>query len=239
MNEDAGVKFGFDRVLFFGRSIGEYRTMFNFDPAEFQGKRILDCSAGPAALCATGAVLGLHVVACDPLYQSSLGELRQRADDDARTVDQLQAKTMPLFDEQVRRADIRRRDMDVFLADFEKGKRDGRYVVGELPNLPFENKTFDLTLCANFLFLYSSMRTGGLMLHSPFDYDFHLASLRELCRVTKEEVRLYPLNGPQTERHVYLDDVCAALTADGVKCELMAVAHQDIKTAKHLLSLQP
>jgi hypothetical protein len=213
--------------------------MFNFDPADFQGKRILDCSGGPAALAASAKELGIEVVACDPLYACGVDELRERADQDAATVDALQAKTMTLFDDAVRRANIRRQDMNLFLGDFEQGKSQGRYVVGELPSLPFSNKRFDLTLCANFLFLYSSMETGGLLARSPFDSNFHLAALRELCRVTRGEVRLYPLNGPQVERHAYLDAVCDALTADGITCELMPVEHQDIKTAKHLLSLKP
>ncbi len=33
--------------------------------------------------------------------------------------------------------------MDTFLADFELGKQQGRYIAGELPALPFANGQFD------------------------------------------------------------------------------------------------
>jgi hypothetical protein len=171
------------------------------------------------------------------MYKSTAAELHARADEDAAIVEALQAKTLDLFDDAVRRAARRRDDMNLFMSDFEAGKKAGRYVPGSLPVLPFDDNTFDLTLCANFLFLYSSIESGGILNDSPFDYSFHLASLRELSRVTKGETRLYPLNGPEVKRHGYLDSLIAALTADGITCALVPVAHKDIKTAVHLLSL--
>jgi hypothetical protein len=233
------MQFSFEKVLFFGRSVDEYRTMFNFVPEDYRGKRVLDCCGGPAALTATAPSWGIDVTACDPLYASTAGEMRARADEDAGIVDELQAKTLDLFDDAVRRAARRRDDMNTFLADFESGKQAGRYVTASLPELPFADNTFDLTLCGNFLFLYSSIESGGILNGSPFDYSFHLKSLRELSRVTKGETRLYPLNGPEVERHGYLDSLIAALTADGITCELVSVEHKDIKTAVHLLSLRP
>jgi hypothetical protein len=231
------MQFNFDKVLFFGRSVDEYRTMFNFAPEDWKGKRILDCCGGPAALTASARQWDIDVVACDPMYEKTADELRKLADEDATIVESLQAKTLDLFDDAVRRATKRRDDMNVFLADFEKGKQSGRYVAASLPNLPFLDGEFDLVLCANFLFLYSSTESGGILKDSPFDYKFHLAALRELCRVTKGGLRLYPLNGPEVERHGYLDKLIAELTAAGNRCELVSVPHKDIKTAVHLLSI--
>ncbi|MHB8181431.1 MAG: hypothetical protein ACYDDR_11520 [Acidithiobacillus ferrivorans] len=35
---------------------------------------------------------------------------------------------------------IRMSAMENFLADFDTGKQEGRYIAGELPSLPFENR---------------------------------------------------------------------------------------------------
>lgn len=230
-------RFIFSSVLFFGRSIDEYRTMFNFDPAEFTTKRILDCAAGPAALAAHGNELKLNVVACDPLYELPLATLRQRADDDAEQVRSLQAQTMELFDGTVRRAEQRRSDMNTFLSDFESGKAAGRYVPASLPHLPFEDNSFDLTLCGNLLFLYSDTASGGMLPNSNLDYAFHFAALRELSRVTTGEVRIYPLVGPEAPEHHYVAPLCQDLKTHGINCTLTPVPHRDIKTATEMLVL--
>lgn len=231
-------RFVFDTVLFFGRSIDEYRTMFNFAPEDYSGRRILDCAAGPAALCANAQRLGLDVLACDPMYSLPLSELQERADADARKVQSLQSGTMDLFDDAVRRAQLRRADMNDFLADFESGKQAGRYVAGKLPKLPFADNSFDLALCGNLLFLYSDTASGGMLPESDLDFDFHLKSLLELMRVTSGEARIYPLVGPEAPSHKYLQPLRAELTKNGIQTELVPVQHRDIKTATELLSLR-
>ena len=56
------------------------------------------------------------------------------------------------------------------------------YIYCELPNLPFENKEFDLLLSSHLFFVYDDR----------LDYDFHKNSILEMLRVSKE-VRLFPL----------------------------------------------
>lgn len=233
------LQFEFDTILFFGRAVDEYRTMFNFEPKEWRGKRVLDCAAGPAALAASSPEWEIDCTACDPMYQKDTAALAVQADEDAEKVRALQAKTMDLFDEAVIRANIRREAMNVFLRDFEEGKKKRRYVTASLPSLPFADRSFDLTLCGNLLFLYSDTASGGMMPNSPLDYDFHLRSLIELARVTRGEVRIYPLTGPHATTHAYVQRAMPELQARGIECELVPVKHQDIKTALHLLSLRP
>ncbi|HLP09398.1 MAG TPA: hypothetical protein VK178_14640, partial [Opitutaceae bacterium] len=76
----------------------------------------------------------------------------------------------------------RARAMAGFLADFEAGKRVGRYVVGELPQLPLADDTAELALVSHLLFLYSRQ----------LDLEFHRCALAELLRVAAE-VRVFPL----------------------------------------------
>src|SRR5438093_537560 len=72
--------------------------------------------------------------------------------------------------------------MLMFLADFDDGKDQGRYVNAELPSLSFADASFDLALCSHFLFLYSDQ----------LDESLHRASIEELCRVARA-VRIFPL----------------------------------------------
>ena len=72
--------------------------------------------------------------------------------------------------------------MHDFLADYEQGRKEGRYIPAELPNLPFAPLSFDLALCSHFLFLYSDSLSQA----------FHQRALDELCRVAFE-VRIFPI----------------------------------------------
>ena len=88
---------------------------------------------------------------------------------------------------------IRMAAMEEFLRDFTSGKAQGRYVDGELPRLPFADGEFDIALCSHLLFLYSEQLSEN----------FHIASIRELCRVAAE-VRIFPLLelGSTASRHL-------------------------------------
>ena len=90
-----------------------------------------------------------------------------------------------------------------------------KYVDGELPRLPFIDGAFDLAVCSHLLFLYSEQ----------LDERFHLASIRELCRIATE-VRIFPLLelGARTSRH--LRAVTAGLIAGGYMVDIVPVAYE-------------
>jgi hypothetical protein len=77
--------------------------------------------------------------------------------------------------------------MEKFLADYERGLREQRYITGELPSLPFDSGSFGLAVCSHLLFLYSDLLSE----------DFHIRSVLELCRVAGE-VRLFAASCPRT-----------------------------------------
>src|SRR5689334_22116501 len=145
--------------------------MFALSSDDLHG-RILGCADGPASFNAEATAAGLSVVSCDPLYRFSADEIRQRI-----------SETSDIIIEQTRRnqdeflwtsirsikelQQLRMASMERFLADYEVGKQEGRYVDAGLPHLAFEDCAFDLALCSHFLFLYSEQ----------FSEDFHIAAL--------------------------------------------------------------
>jgi len=96
---------------------------------------------------------------------------------------------------------LRMETMEAFLADYDAGKREGRYVGAELPALAFPDGCFDLAVCSHFLFLYSE--------HLP--EAFHRSSILELCRVAAE-VRIFPLIALHGSRSPHLPRI-----VDGLK----------------------
>ena len=140
-----------------GRSFREYVGMFTLTAADLQ-KQILGCGDGPASFNAEGSAQGYRVTSADPIYALSAAQIEQRIDETWQEILEQMRPNMDSFVwthfnslEDVR--DARLSAMRQFLADLECGKSEGRYIDASLPELPFEDSSFDLALCANFLFL--------------------------------------------------------------------------------------
>ena len=178
--------FTLDRVVPWGRSFDEYRRMFALTGADLTSS-ILGCADGPASFNAEATARGHSVVSCDPIYRFSTAEIRRRVRETTDViVDQTRRNQHEFVWTSIRSVeelrDIRTSSMDTFLDDFDAGKRQGRYVVAELPTLPFGNASFRLALCSHFLFLYSEQLSE----------DFHVSAALEMCRVARD-VRIFPL----------------------------------------------
>jgi len=178
--------FTLDNVVPWGRSFDEYSRMFALTEADLED-RILGCADGPASFNAEVARRGTAVVSCDPIYALDAAQIRQRI---AATYDDILEQTRRNRHEFVwtdiasveALGRVRMEAMEMFLADYTRGKEQGRYVNAELPALPFTDGAFDLAVCSHFLFLYSE-QLGG---------EFHRRAITELCRVAAE-IRIFPL----------------------------------------------
>ena len=150
-------------------------------------RRILGCGDGPAAFNAQATRRGARVTSCDPLYEFSAQEIRERI---AATANDVLEQTRRNRDEFVwgeitsleHLQRLRMSAMDDFLADYETGRNAGRYIAAGVPSLPFQTASFDLAVCSHFLFLYSEQ----------LGRQFHQEAILELCRVA-DEVRIFPL----------------------------------------------
>jgi len=174
------------------RSFEEYRLMFALENPPAPPCEVLDVAAGASSFTADAATLGLGAVAVDPRYGLPREELFAEARTEIAVSTAKLDKLKDLFDfshygSLERHRAGREASLERFIADFttDGDSGGGRYVAGELPNLPFGDDRFDLVLCSHFLFLYGE----------HFDETFHERSLFELIRVCRPggEVRIYPL----------------------------------------------
>jgi hypothetical protein len=219
-----------DQIVPIGRSGADYRAMFALERCD-RGRRLLGCGDGPAAFNADWTGEGGQVVSLDPLYGRRAAAIRQRiAETFPDVVRRMKAEpgrfALKAGDTIDALASRRWQAMQRFLADLVHGSREGRYVAGALPRLPFADGAFDLALCSHLLFLHEAQLSQA----------FHLQALRELLRVAGE-VRAFPLVNLNAQPSTYLAATCAALAADGVTSELVNVDYEVQHGARHMLRL--
>lgn len=150
-------------------------------------KQIAGFGDGPASFNCEASRLGFSVTSFDPVYRFSKEELQNRIEEVRGIVmEQMRENADNYVWTQIRDLDelenLRMSAMRLFLADFEQGKSDGRYICHELPEkLPFEDNAFDLGLSSHFLLMYTEL-----------GYDFHIRAMTEMLRVCRE-IRLFPI----------------------------------------------
>lgn len=215
--------------------------MFNLNPGQLKGKRVLDCASGPSSFAAEANLYDIEVTSCDPMYSTDGHALASIWKDHVDQVGERKAVVGHLFDDNALSEQFQQRkkkSRDYFLRDYEINASNGRYVYGELPNLPFSDKSFDLSLCANFLFLYTSLETGGMLLEDRFNFEFHRKALLELIRVTSGEVKVYPIKGPhKVHFHHYIGDLLKDDHFRDVELLIEPVTYRDIRDAHEMLRI--
>ena len=196
------------------------------------GRSILGCGDGPAAFNSALTRRGGCVVSCDPLYRFSAGQIRGRIEATRGTImEQLRRSrgdyVWDLLPSPEALESVRLAAMEEFLADFEEGREEVRYLAAELPHLPFAPGRFDLALCSHLLFLYS----GQLSL------EFHRAALLELCRVARE-VRIFPLLDLGGAKSPYVERLAGEFAEAGHEVELRRVPYEFQKGADEMMRVR-
>lgn len=221
------------QIIFIGRTFEEYMRMFNLTVEEITGKSILDCPGGACSFSSQARKLGADPMAVDIAYEHEIDELEVKGFQDIEhTMKQMElAQGMYVWDqfgsiqglkkERTRAITDCIADMRIF---------PDRYVASVLPELPFTDEQFDLTLSAHFLFTYADR----------LDMDFHVQTLLELLRVTRREVRIFPTVDMSGERYKHMDALKIILEKHGcivseVKTtyEFQRNAHTMLQIVKH------
>ncbi|MEO0769720.1 MAG: SAM-dependent methyltransferase [Cyanobacteria bacterium J06649_4] len=201
-------------VVPFGRSLDEYVHMFSLSGADLQ-KSILSVADGPASFNAEGTAKGYRIQSCDPLYVFEAEEIRNRF---YAVLDNVinQVKSTPdrwIWQYHASADALKAHRVDVterFCTDYPTGKAEGRYTIGELPNLSYKDNSYELALSSHFLFLYSAQR----------DLDFHISAIEEMLRVSPE-ARIFPL-----------------LTLDQIKSPHLAPVLQHLESTGHRYTIE-
>jgi SAM-dependent methyltransferase len=219
-----------EEVVPWGRSLTEYRSMFNLSATDLNAK-ILGCGDGPASFNAEMTELGHSVVSIDPIYQFSAEQIEQRVRATYEPViSQVKQNPDRYIWQNFQNADelgkARLVAMEKFLSDYESGKMAGRYLDQSLPTLEFADDQFDLCLCSHLLLLYSEQ----------LSLDFHLAAIHELLRIAPE-VRIFPLLKLDCEPSPYLEVVMEELANKGYNAQVQYVAYEFQKGGNQMLSI--
>ena len=219
---------GLGDIIITSRGFDEYRAMFDLAGVPLAERSILDCPGGASGFPARARALGARVVSVDPAYAIPPAELIPRARRDTLHGNQYVRDHPDLyvfewFADADDHAVSRLASLEAFAADF--GGPDDRYVPALLPHLPFPDASFDLVLSGHLLFTYPD----------HLDEAAHRAALRELVRVSRREVRVFPLIDTTATGSPYLDDLRRALAADGAETELRRAPYEFQRGAHTML----
>ncbi|TLF76275.1 class I SAM-dependent methyltransferase [Nonomuraea sp. KC401] len=204
--------------------------MFSIDDRDLDGV-ILDCAGGASGFVAGARVRGARTTAVDPLYAHGAGVLADRLQAD---LDQCDAMIDANADRFVwdwygsteRRRDLRLNARRDFIADLRE--RPGCYVAAGLPHLPFADDSADLVLCSHLLFTWAD----------HLDREWHRAAIMEMSRVSRGEVRIFPLVRMGDGEPVgFLDALGEDLRAEGLTCAPRRVAFEFQRGADHMLTV--
>ena len=191
-----------DNVVLLGRSLKEYSQYFFLSQLEPKEARILDMGSGVSSFCAEMAERGFQVIGADPIYdlpadmigskcQADLDEVCTQLPEVAHNYNWVFYKDID--DLRVHREMAYRR----FLQDYRTNPH--RYINASLPNTSFNDNEFTHSYVSYLLFMYDDR----------LSYEFHRESLRELARITENEVRIYPLMTLKARRSSFVDRLMA------------------------------
>jgi hypothetical protein len=220
----------YQNIVPWGRSYEEYMRMFDLNEKDLS-KKILSCGDGPASFNAGMIKRGFKITSLDPIYQFTKKQLEYRIKETYDIVIEQTGKNLDRFVwttfkslEEVGRE--RMSAMKEFLNDYEMGLTEERYVFGELPVLPYENKSYDLVLSAHFLLFYSDNLT----------LDFHFESIKEMCRVG-QEIRIFPILDLNANPSRYLEPVKEFVHTLGWTTEVIKVNYEFQKNGNRMLRI--
>lgn len=219
---------GLGDIIVTARPFDEYVAMFDLRDDDLRVGPVLDCPAGASGFAHGARARAADVTAVDPMYAQPHSALVERArrdtafgNDYVRTnPDTYQWGFFADVDDHLRR---RMGAVDAF--DSDRRTHPDRYVPGILPALPFGDGAFELVLSSHLLFVYPD----------HFDYAAHVAGTRELARVARGEVRIFPLVDTTTEPWPHLARLRRDLESAGHASEVRPVPYEFIRGGTEML----
>ncbi len=226
----ARTKLDIDKVIFIGRTYEEYMDMFLLSEADLKDKKVLDCPSGACSFAASGQLRGWNIIAADIAYDHSAEDLEAKGREDLQHALTHMKKAesnykWDYFQDLNQLQEYRERALLSCTEDMNKNSE--RYLPVQLPALLFKDNEFDIVLSAHFLFTYADR----------LNLQFHLDTLIELLRVTKEELRVFPLVDLEGNRYEHLDHVIQYLKDKSYNVEEVRVPYEFQKGANSMLKV--
>ncbi|WP_404406936.1 SAM-dependent methyltransferase [Jeotgalibacillus malaysiensis] len=225
------TKLDLEKVVFIGRTYEEYLDMFLLSEEELKDKKILDCPSGACSFTATGQSRGLDITAADIVYDHSAENLGIKGLEDLQhaMIHMEKAKGNYIWDYFADVSELQKhREKALMTCTQDMKEHHERYVPVILPLLPFADQEFDILLSAHFLFTYADC----------LDFQFHIDTLNELLRVTKEELRIFPLIDLEGNCYEHLDRVIGYLKEKGYAASEVEVPYEFQKGGNSMLRVE-
>lgn len=220
-----------DRIVFIGRTFEEYMLMFDLSTEDLIGRKILDCPAGACSFTALANKEGANVIGADIAYYHPIEQLEEKGihDIEHAMLRMESSKGNYLWDYFGSVSGLQKARTHALTDCLEDMKQQPEhYVSAVLPLLPFKDQEFDVTLSAHFLFMYADR----------LEYNFHLETLKELMRVTKEEIRIFPMVDLDSNKYEHLDKLLEHIHNNGWETEEVSVPYEFQREANTILKIR-
>ena len=181
--------------LITGRTFEEYMAFFDLDFKTLRGKKVLDCPSGVSSFVANARALDIDAHGCDIIYNYDTASIIKRAEDSIELIYQdvawMANHNFDFYGSITKHRAHRENALEGFCKHFN----DTHYTFQTLPKLSYGDKEFDLLLSSHLLFVYDER----------LNLEFHLQSIHEMLRVTKE-IRIFPLIDFKNSRQHHNDN---------------------------------
>lgn len=214
-------------IKLWGHTLSEYNQMFALSSQD-ANKRIVDVASGFSSFNKEMNDKHKNIISVDPAYAMPQDQLQAYFTTGFNNfIEQIQASPSHFVWQDYHSlnnfAKLREKMLRDFIADFEIGKSEGRYIANALPKLNFTDQQFELALCSYFLFTTHEN-----------DVDFHVNAITELCRVAGE-ARIFPLLNSQCEPSALIAPVILTLQQQNYGVEVKEVAYEFEKGGNAML----
>lgn len=218
------------KFILWGHRLSDYKEMFNLSDEALKEKHIVEFGAGATSFNVEMAKLGYKVISIDPMYEYPLDQIKNIVsevfDGTVREIKQSPKKyNLKSKDELVALVSKREEGMQLFFDDFDKGRKQGRYLS---PKEFYEqNQTgyvFDLALITHHLFVN----------YEDKEVDEHVELILQMIRLAGE-VNIFPLIDKYGKNSVLLGPVMLALQQQNLGLEVCQVGSQLQKSGNAML----
>ncbi len=220
-----------NKVALIGRTFEEYDKIFRLRDFNSNHVKILDVGSGVSSFCAEAQDVGMNVMAMDPIYDHDAKELEIKCEQDIDLiikeldgVEHLYVWNIFKSKEHLKK---QREDAYKRFIIHYRNNRNVFYISESMPKTSFINNQFDIVISSHLLFLYDHI----------FDYSFHEETIKEMLRITSNEIRMFPLLNLYGKKSIYLDDILEYLDLNDVEWSIERIDYEFIRGGNEMLRL--